>query len=191
MSLYAFIISIFALVVAIMALPTLFQMIWGRPDIELIFWESIDERAQRKYLRCRIVNRPIKNCLLQKIGVYRRPSDDVHVLFSVRDTKTSKMVVTGIHAAIYTTQIGKLMPSVSLPASTIPAMINLVEAKDDAYTKTIAPYEAKNIQLPVGEYCAIIRIRTSEKEKEYHRNFYVGNKQQDLRWESIKPMVNQ
>lgn len=167
-----------------MAIPTVFQMIWGRPNIEIMFTESIDARNE-KYLQCQIINRPLENRLLRKLGVYRRSIDDVHFLFSVMDTKTSKMVVTDIHAYIYTTQIGKPMPSVFLPASTIPAMINLVKTKDDIYTNTIAPYGAKNIQLQIGKYCAIIRIRTSEKEKEYHRNFYVGNKQQDLHWESI------
>lgn len=176
-----------------MVLPTVFQMIWGRPNIELIFWESIDERVHKKYLQCGIVNRPLKKCLLQKLGVYTRSLDDVHFFFSIKDTNTSEIVVTDILASIYTTQSGGPMRSVHLPPSTIPALINLVEAKakDNVYyTKTIAPYEAKNIQLPVGEYCAIIRVGTSEKEKEYHRNFYVGNKQQDLRWESVESANN-
>jgi hypothetical protein len=177
----ALVISVIAL---LLALPTVFQLIWARPNIEIMFMESIDKRAHRKYLHCQIVNPPLENRFLRKFGVYRRPIDDVHFLFSVRDTKTSKMMVTNIIASIYTTQIDKPMPSVSLPASAIPAMINLVEARDDGYTNTVAPYEAKNIQLPVGEYCAIIRIRTSERDREYHRNFCVGNKQQDLRWNS-------
>ena len=184
MATIAFIISVIALAVAIMALPTVFQMIWGRPNIGVKFIDTTDKRAHRKYLHCQIINYPIDNRLLQKLGVYRRPIDDVNIFFSVEDIETHKMVVTDIMATIYTTQNAKPMISVSLPVSNIPAMINLVEARDDGYTNTIANYEAKNIQLPVGKYCANIRVYTSEKETEYRRNFVVGSKQEDLHWDS-------
>lgn len=175
----AFAISIIALLVAIFALPA-----WGRPNVDIVFTDSKDKGTQRKYLHCQIVNPPLKNRLLQRFGVYRRPIDDVHVFFSVEDIKAHKMMVTDIMASIYTTQNAEQMISVFLPASTIPALINLVEARNDGYTNTISHYEAKNIQLPVGEYCAIIKVKTSEKEKEYSKNFFVGNKQEDLRWDS-------
>ena len=180
----AFTISVIALVLAIIALPPVFQMVWGRPNVDVIFSDSKDKRNQRKYLHCQIVNLPLENRLLQRLGVYRRPIDDVHAFFSVEDIKTHKMVVTDIMASIYTTQNAEQMISVSLPASTIPALINLVEARNDGYANTIAHYEAKNIQLPLGEYCAIIRVKTSEKGKEFRRNFFVGNKQEDLHWDS-------
>lgn len=179
----AFTISVIALVVAIIALPTVFQMVWGRPNVDVIFTDSKDKRNQRKYLHCQIVNLPLENRLLQRFGVYRRPIDDVHAFFSVEDIKIHKMVVTDIMASVYTTQNAEQMISVSLPASTIPALINLVEARNDGYTNTIAHYEPKNIQLPVGKYCAIIKVKTSEKEKEFRRNFFVGNKQEDLHWD--------
>ena len=180
----AFTISVIALVLAIIALPPVLQMVWGRPNVDVIFSDSKDKRNQRKYLHCQIVNLPLENRLLQRLGVYRRPIDDVHAFFSVEDIKTHKMVVTDIMASIYTTQNAEQMISVSLPASTIPALINLVEARNDGYTNTIAHYEAKNIKLPVGEYRAFIRVKTSEKGKEFRRNFFVGNKQEDLHWDS-------
>ena len=123
----AFTISVIALVLAIIALPTVFQMVWGRPNVDVIFTDSKDKRNQRKYLHCQIVNLPLENRLLQRFGVYRRPIDDVHAFFSVEDIKTHKMVVTDIMASIYTTQNAEQTISVSLPASTIPALINLVE----------------------------------------------------------------
>jgi hypothetical protein len=180
----AFTISVIALVLAMIALPPVFQMVWGRPNVDVIFSDSKDESNQRKYLHCQIVNLPLENRLLQKLGVYRRPIDDVHAFFSVEDIKTHKIVVIDIMASIYTTQNAEQMISVSLPASTIPALINLVEARNDGYTNTIAHYEAKNIKLPVGEYRAFIRVKTSEKEREFRRNFFVGNKQEDLHWDS-------
>lgn len=181
----AFIISVIALLMAILALPTVFQLVWGRPNIGVRFIDSTDKRAHRKYLHCQIINHPLENKLLQKIGVYRRPIDDVNVSFSVEDIETHKMVVTNILAPIYTTQNPEPMISVSLPTLAIPALFNLVEARDDGYTNTISNYEAKNIQLPIGEYCAIIRISTSEKEREYRKNLFVGSKQEDLHWDSV------
>ena len=183
MALWALIISILALGVAIMALPTVFQMVWGRPNIGVTFIDTTDKKAHRKYLHCQIINYPLENRYLQKLGVYRRPIDDVNIFFSVEDVEKHKIVVADIMATIYTTQNDKPMISVSLPVSNIPAMINLVEARDDGYTNTMAHYEAKNIQLPVGEYCAVVKVKTSEIEKEFHRNFFVGNEQEDLHWE--------
>lgn len=178
---WALLISILA---AIMALPTIFQMIWGRPNIGVRFIDTTNKNAHRKYLHCQIINYPLENRYLQKLGVYRRPVDDVNIFFSVEDVETHKIVVADIMAAIYTTQNDKPMISVSLPVSNIPAMINLVEARDDGYTNTMAHYEAKNIRLLVGKYCAIIKVKTSEKKKEFRRGFFVGDKQGNLHWEN-------
>lgn len=70
MALWALIVGILALGVAIMVLP---QMIWGKPVINLSF-ESRRERNLIK-LFCEITNQPIENKFLKKIGVYRRPID--------------------------------------------------------------------------------------------------------------------
>ena len=75
--------------------------------------------------------------------------------------------------------------SVSLPVSTLPASIDLVQAMGNGKANTIAHYEAKNIDLPAGEYRAIIRIEASEKESKYSKEFTVGLKPEDLIWESV------
>ena len=74
-------------------------------------------------------------------------------------------------------------PILCLPGSRENRKIFVVEARDDGYTNTMAHYEAKNFKLLEGEYCAIIRVETSELKKEFRKNFFVGNTQEDLHWE--------
>lgn len=58
-----------ALVVALMALPTVFQMHWGRPQIDFIFGAVTDR--QSTVLQCTIRNRPINSRVLRALGVRR------------------------------------------------------------------------------------------------------------------------
>ncbi len=167
-----------------MALPTVAQMIWGRPNIEISFVESSENRRNTPLLSCQFYNRPIENRFLRRMGVYRRAVDSMSVFFSIENIQESKMVVTDIVAEIFTAY-DTPKASVSLPTSILPASINLVEAMGKGKAKTIDHYEPKNIDLPVGEYRAIISIAVSEKESKYSKQFTVGLKPEDLKWESV------
>ena len=173
--------GLLALGAAVILIP---QMIWGKPHVKVMF-ETRDSKDKR-YLECELFNLPVANRALRILHVYRRPIDHLQVFFSIKDIQTSEMMVTDILASIHTTQQNvKPMISVSLPASTTPAMIRLVNTRDNGITTAIDNYDAQNIELPAGEYCALIRIEASEEETEYCKNFFVGTNPEDLCWESL------
>ncbi len=180
------IVSPIALGVALMTLP---QMVWGKPHIKVMF-ESRDSKNGRRgpgrYLECKFFNPPVNNRLLRILGVYHRHIDGLHVSFSIKNTKTNVMIVADVRADIDAEWNIEPRPSVSLPASRIPAMISLVMTRSDSGISTaIDDYDAQNIKLPVGEYCALISIESSEEKTELHKKFFVGTKSEDLCWESM------
>jgi hypothetical protein len=72
MDVAALAISIFALAVAIVALPTVFQMFWGGPQVRFDFTE-IDGSDGRR-LDCQISSAPIESRILRRLGVRREPA---------------------------------------------------------------------------------------------------------------------
>ena len=75
--------GIAALVVAAMALPTVFQMFWGRPNITFLFTRQESERDT--LLLVHLCNYPIGNRFLSGIGV-RREDAHFHVRLTVKDS---------------------------------------------------------------------------------------------------------
>src|SRR5271169_3673399 len=80
MDIAALIIASMALVFSIMALPTVFQMFFGKPNFRAEFGEFRDNG--RRDLRFLIWNEPITNSLLKMLGVIRTPAE-VTAEFSV------------------------------------------------------------------------------------------------------------
>jgi len=109
----------------------------------------------------------------------------MHVIFSIEDMVTSEVFVGDIIGEIKTTYDFP-KSSVSLPPSTFPARVDLISARINGYATTIAPYQAKNIKLPIGKYRTIIRIETPDIVREFSRNFLVSEGLESIRWEIIK-----
>ena len=113
-----------ALVVAVMALPTVAQMIWGKPHVrvEFIIPYSLNKRNPERYLECRLTNPPVNSCLLRILGVYRRTAENVGARFHIEDAITHKRIATNVTANIGAEWNITLMPSVSLPATKASAL---------------------------------------------------------------------
>ena len=84
-------IAVAAVVLGLMALPTVFQMIWGRPKIGFRF-EEFTQQGKR-VLGCRLFNKPVTNPLLVFFRV-RRESAHVSGAFTVCDAATSERVAS-------------------------------------------------------------------------------------------------
>lgn len=67
--------GIAALVVALMALPTAFQMLWGRPRITFRFSRVVADDGLSVHLLAHLFNLPVTNKFLVWLGVKR---DDAH-----------------------------------------------------------------------------------------------------------------
>lgn len=62
-----------------MTLPTIFQMFWGQPKIDIEFKTLPDQGG----LYCYVFNRPIGCNFLKKVGVYRRCVEDLIVSYTI------------------------------------------------------------------------------------------------------------
>lgn len=83
-------ISVIAFVLAIMTLPTAFQMWWGRPEIKIRFVKA--DRSNMVALQCYIENEPIRSKLLRMLGVHR-DSADIAADLTVRETPNGRQIV--------------------------------------------------------------------------------------------------
>jgi hypothetical protein len=90
-------ISIIALVLALVALPPTFQMIFGRPRLRTEFKEDITGAGKR--LICEISNVPVRSRSLRFIGV-RRDAAAILADFQVREVGTNKVIVNMTRALL-------------------------------------------------------------------------------------------
>src|SRR5712691_5616336 len=81
-------IALVALVLALIALPTVFQMLWGRPQIEIRFLKH--DIGNASALLCACHNRPISNRFFRALGVVRE-SADISVGFQIFDENMKKI----------------------------------------------------------------------------------------------------
>jgi len=101
MILAALLVSIIALALAIVALPTVFQMFFGRPQLRIVFEETDIDIGRR--LECRIYNVAVQNRILKLIGV-RRDQAVISTTFCVREAGSN--VVLFDTARAYLIDIG-------------------------------------------------------------------------------------
>ncbi len=144
-----------ALVVAVMALPTVFQMYGGRPKAQIEFVDTPTDHAEVFLLEARITNPPPSRHL-RRIGVYRRIAERVDVGFAIYDFDTANNLIGGIirpeiQVATFTGTESVLSPIRLFPDE--PAMFSIATKamKDDA-VQIIVPDMSRKVNLPVGTY---------------------------------------
>jgi hypothetical protein len=175
---WALFISISALVLSIMALPTALQMFYGRPNI-LTSYGVIPVNGQL-HLVCTLQNLPIKNKFLKALGIRRETAESVRANYTIAD-ETGKIIADNVIAAIRHIFEGDFKGRVNLKLeASIPA--------SDIYTDFALAYYAggmvglvgddyhQNIVLPIGKYSATIKIKIAEKEIEKTKRFVVEEK---------------
>ena len=84
------VLSIIAIGIGLMTLPTAFQMWWGKADLEIEFID--DSNDSSRSLRCQIKNKPLTCKLLQVLGVTRDVALGLQVKASVTEEKTGTCV---------------------------------------------------------------------------------------------------
>lgn len=139
-----------------------------------IVYDTYYNNRQENFLVCGVGNLPIGK-YSSWFRIYRRTAEGVHIMFSIQDTKTNKMIATDIKAS----------DTISIPASNEPEYCFKVVFAKDEFIKSYDHFNGQNINLPMGEYLAIIKIDTAGKKMEYRKKFSVGNKKEDIHWESM------
>jgi hypothetical protein len=80
------------------AIPPFFQMMWGRPQLEIQFVEFTG--TDGKDLMCSILNKPVKNRFLKAVGV-RRDSGDLNASFDLLEEGSGKLLLRAMTANIH------------------------------------------------------------------------------------------
>lgn len=162
-----------------MTLPTVFQLLWGKPRVNVVLDEHyIDEQNGQtgKCLDCRIANPPIRSSVLRWIGVFRRPADGLSVTISIKEAKTAT-----------TLEVRTPKYTVSLPSSVQPELIfDIVQVDYSSKTTTIIPASRPgNFQLILAEgvYSVTISVSTTEARVRKYGKFSVRSTPEILCWE--------
>ena len=141
------IIGSIAFVVAIMALPTVLQMMCGRPRIRLDL--GLDKIDSGIALQCTIWNEPITNKLLRALRVRRMVAEDVTAVFDIK-----RLGGEGNIYSKYLPKIrdhsGKYAQRVSFPCSPISASFGIAFKRGNEPAKLFS--EGTDIVLDVGKY---------------------------------------
>jgi hypothetical protein len=177
---WAYIISGIALVVAIMALPTVLQMFFGKPKVEIGL--GIDHFENRVILECKIWNTPVTNKFLKIMHVKRMPIDDLTAFFKIRKEDTDLVLLPGYFPKIRNFS-GISAQRIRLPASPMHASLGVVykRLKGPAKLFEEGP-KANKANLDVGRYIASITVIADGDGITKEGIFEVSEEAPFLRW---------
>lgn len=161
---------------ASMAIPTVLQMFFGRPQISIEFKEA--DFPETRALQCHIENEPIRSRVLRSLGVFRQ-STHITVSISLYEQGTEKIIFK--HAPLEINcgqgngiQIGELTSA--WPVITAP----FVQRRDSTFAYLNSK---KQIDIPPGYYFVKLMVVAENKQciiKE--RKIHMGNHATELYW---------
>jgi hypothetical protein len=160
-----------------MAIPPLFQMIFGRPQLEF----KADEFAgpDGKLLLIGVKNERIKSRFLRKIGVEREVGNLLAYL-DIQEQGTGKFVAKDISARLSNTATREEGLSVrALPLCTVGV---LVVHAHDSHTGIVDARSDELRPISEGEYTAHATIVCGEKVHQLKKSFKVGKAEHLTIW---------
>lgn len=178
---WAFLVSVIALLISIMALSTVFQMLWGRPSIQVDLDDCQVE--SNKALRCLIVNRPVQSRFLSLVGVTRQPTEIAGQL-TVSEAGSGRIIAEAIRMHLTTEkEKGKQVTLTFFR----PAVFLVAVYKDDGPSLLIDVTEQldspQNIKLERGRYRVTCTIYYSfNRVRKCAGEFVVGETTADFYW---------
>ena len=160
------VVGVIALVLGIMAIPTILQMLLGRP--KLTFEADEFTGSEAKILIVAIKNQPIKNWFLRLIRV-EREIGDVTAFFDIVEQGTKRIIVRAIFGKLncaVTREEGLLVRA--RPGFTVG--LPIIGTKDGA--ASIVDGRAEDLRpISEGHYTAIISIIRGEQTTKLCRPF--------------------
>ena len=165
------VVSIIAFGLAVMTLPTVFQMRWGRPSLSI-------ECERGRFdpgvgLNCRIENVHVKSKLLSMLGVVRETAYAVKVSARIRESGSGKT-------------LSQTIPNINVegapPSSRadlhpgVPAFALLVFQGQDAVAVVCPPKDdGSETVLSPGEYNCEVTVTCGAKSSKVQTTFFVEN----------------
>jgi hypothetical protein len=180
----ALIVATIALLVALMALPAVFQMIYGKPKLQVFF-----DNPVYHWIDCRIQNIPIHNKLLRMMKVERDLIQSLSIEVGLID-KNADLKKNPLSGVLYydTKKRRNLLfedivsNHISLPASELYARTKmLVRVKDNKVFFTDEDYNLSG-RLNKGEYTLEISIYADGERIERRKDFKVNSNEPWVEW---------
>lgn len=170
--------SVVALLLAAVTLPTTFQMWWGRPRLQIEFKR---ERVRSGVgLICRIVNVPIRRRVLRWLGVRRDTARGVGVTAEIRQSGSGQFVGRS-QLTLTVADIDSFRADVPV---TPPAWAIIMIHKDGAPEAQFPQAYGSDIEVQSGEYDCTLAVTWGENKINARRTFLIGRDEDTTVWRS-------
>ena len=166
-----------------MTTPTVFQMIWGKPILEVEF----DRYGEGNKL-CLLVflkNQRVKNRVLRKFGIRRDPIHSLTAQFRISEVGSSKIIDPIRQAKLYSDEEeDKGRYRIALPATYSVAASFMVILWNPKTNRAFIPPDRlrPGLEIPPGYYQATFVIEVDGEPMNISRRFKIGQKIEDLVW---------
>jgi hypothetical protein len=174
----SFVIGIIALLVGIMAIPTILQMFFGRP--RLTFEADDFTGSEGRILVLAIKNQPVTNRFLRLVGV-EREAGDVIAFFDIQEMGTGRIVtraVTGLLSCAPLRTVG--LQARALPNFTVG--LTVISTRNGNASILDARPE-KTMPIAPGHYVAHIAIARGQDTYRIDQNFRVATVDHETIWD--------
>jgi hypothetical protein len=161
----------------IVAIPPLFQMIFGRT--RLTFEADDFTGTDGRILVIAIRNPPVTNRLLRSIGVEREASN-VSAFFDIQEMGTRKIVVRGVTGQMQTTNLRQIgLEGCSMPGFTVGLAVVGVR---NGQAQIINAHPEESIAIPPGHYIAHIAVVRGQDTYRIDQSFRVSTIDHETVW---------
>jgi hypothetical protein len=168
-------VGLVALVVAVMALPPVFQMFWGRPQISVEY--TRDNSAG--HLFCDIYNKPVSNRFLVWLRV-RRETASITVGVHIQNETTKEIIIRVAIPLVLIRERLENLSNVDLPPGHTPLSIRVVQI--DGRGAGVHDSNGQWIHLPAAIYRMEMTVMAGEKNLEMQHNFVVTAEPSHTYW---------
>jgi hypothetical protein len=169
--------GLLGLAISIMALPTVLQMLWGRPKPSVEFQSN--RASSFVSLQCHIANAPIRSRVLRRIGITRQATK-ITTAIRVSEQGTGKLLV----ADMVSTSNGLGGPSSDISELTnvwplVVAPIGWLREESNPSLHT----KAHTQPIAEGNYVVEITVRTEHGlRRTFRKNVHIGRNPDEMYW---------
>jgi hypothetical protein len=173
-----FIVGVIALLVGIMAIPTILQMFFGRP--RLTFEADDFTGPDGRILVIAIKNPPITNRFLRLVGV-ERETGDVIAFFDVRELGTGRIMVRSVTGLLQCAPLQTIgLQARALPGFTVGLT---VIGTREGVASIIDARPERSIPIAPGHYSAHIAVMRGQDTYRIDQIFRVATVDHETIWD--------
>ncbi len=171
-----------------MAVPSIFQSLWGRPFLRTRFENGVDKA--NRFLPVYLDNPPVRNRILKRLGIRRDTIQSLTIHFQIKEAGSGKIIVPIRQARIYSDDDPNDMgrDRIALPPTFSVAASVMIVRWDIQKKKALIPPDRLRTEYPLdsGRYIVDISLIVDGDPTIVSRQFVVGQKADDLSWIKTK-----